>query len=287
MANYHILDIQNLAIKMANGDIDSQNKIVDYYTKYIDEFIKKVPNNLTYSKQELKQQLILILHKSINNYKTNYIEGQNRIFSSYVVSRIVQFYNGETIKLQNKKEYKNREIQALVIKMIDGDEIAKNKIIEYYTFHITKLIENEYSNYEKEDLIQIGIIGLVKAMNAYKIEYKNNFCSFATTYIKSEIKRALKLESKTPNIEYIGLTNNYNDKAFNDFVEKTEVIEAIKKLPDIKKKILFLHVCGKYTFEDIANMLGFTNQMAQIHYSHSIEFIKQELELQNIKQKKL
>lgn len=289
MANYHTLDIQKLAIKMANGDVDAQNRIIDYYIKYIDKFIENNPNNLNYSKEELRNKLISILYKSINNYKINLVNNKNKIFSSYLVVRIIQFYNCEISKQKNKNEYKNREIQMLANKMINGDVDAENKIIEFYTFHITKLVEDIYPNlnYEKEDLIQIGTIGLLKAMNTYKSNQKHHFCSYANGYIKKEIERALNSSNKTLKIEYIGLTNNYNKKTFDDFIENTEVKDAIKKLSDVKKKILFLYTYGKYSLEDIGNILGFSYQRAQDHYKKSIELIKQELNLSNEKQKKL
>lgn len=289
MANYHTLDIQTLAIKMANGDTDAQNKIIEYYIEYIDKFIETNSNNLDYSKEELRNNLISILDKSINNYKINFTNNQNKIFSSYVVIRITRFYNCEISKQKNKNEYKNREIQILINKMINGDIDAQNKIIEFYTFHIKKIIEDKYSSsyYEKEDLIQIGIIGLLKAFDAYKLNQKHHFCSYANGYIKKEIERALKSSNKNPNIEYIGLINNYTKKTFDDFIENTEVKDAIKKLSDTKKKILFLYTYGKYSLEDIGNILGFSYQRAQELYKRSIELIKEELNLPNEKQKKL
>ena len=173
--------------------------------------------------------------------------------------------------------------------MINGDVDAQNKIIEFYTFHIIKLVENKYSssNYEKEDLIQIGIIGLLKAINTYRSNQKHHFCSYANNYIKKEIERSLSSSNKKPNIEYIGLANNYSNKAFEDFIENTEIKEAIKKLSDVKKKILFLYTYGKYSMQDIGNILGFSHQRAHEHYKQAVELIRQELYLQDAKQKKL
>ena len=90
MANYHKLDIQSLAVKMVNGNVDAQNKIIEYYIKYIDKFIENNPNNLNYSKEELRNKLISILDKSINDYKINFVNNQKKIFSSYVIVRIIQ-----------------------------------------------------------------------------------------------------------------------------------------------------------------------------------------------------
>jgi RNA polymerase sigma factor (sigma-70 family) len=224
------------------------------------------------------------MYRAIDTYKKD----QSAYFSLHITRKIIQYYSSELRKLNNKQEYKNREIQQLAIRMINGDIDAQNKIIEFYTFHITKLVRNKYHyiNYEEKDLVQIGIMGLLKVMNLYKLNQNHPFSTYANTYIKKEIENELKLVNKTPNIEYVGLTITDN-KLFDDFIENTEVKEAIEKLSDVKKKILFLYTYGKYSFKDIGNMFGFSQQRAQEHYKHSIELIKKELNLPSEKQKKL
>lgn len=285
MANYHELNIQNLVLKMIDGNIEAKNKIIKHYTKYINKIIETNFNNFDCDKEEIKKEMIKIMLESIDTYKKE----QNEYFSHYITRKIIQYYSNELRKLKCKQEYKNREIQKLARKMISGDIDALNQIIEFYTFHITKLVKEKYNNisYEEEDLIQIGIIGLLKAIDLYKLKQDHPFSTYANTYIKKELERKLKLENKILYVEYVGLTNNYSRDTFNDFIENTEVKEAIKKLSDVRGKILFLYTYGKCSFEDIGNIFGFSQQRAQEHYKRSIEFIKQELNLPSEKQKKL
>jgi len=285
MANYQELNIQNLAIKMLDGDAEAKNKIIEYYTNYINIIVESNFSNFECNKDNIKNELIKIMYQSISCYK----KYKKEYFSHYITRKFIQYYSCELRKLKNKKEYKNREIQQLAIKVINGDNDALNKIIEFYTFHITNLVKEKYNNtnYDEEDLIQIGIVGLLKAIDLYKLKQDYPFSTYANTYIKTEIERELKSLNKTINTEYIGLNNNYNGKAFNNFIENEELKEAIKKLSDVKKKILFLHIYGKYTFDDIGDMFGFSHQRAQGHYKRSIELIKQELDLPNEKQKRL
>lgn len=285
MANYHELDIQNLALKMLDGDIDAKNKIIEYYTKYINKIIEVNFDNFDCDKEILKKDMIKIMYESIDTYNIE----QNEYFSHYITRKIIQYYSNELRKLNNKQKYKSREIQKLAIKMINGDIDALNQIIEFYTYNIAKLVKARYSNisYENQDLIQIGIIGLLKAIELYKLKQEHAFSAYANTYIKKEIESELKSKSKSPNVEYIGLINNYTNKIFDDFIENVEINEAIKKLSNVKKKILFLYTYGKYTFEDIGNILGLSYQRTQEHYKRSIELIKQELDLPFKEQKKL
>ena len=285
MANYHELCIEYLAQQMINGNIEAKNKIINYYTKYIDNIIVSNFNIFDCDIKTLKNTMIKIMYDAIDTYKND----QKEYFSHYITRKIIQYYTCELKKLNNKKLYKNREIQSLAIKTINGDSDALNNIIEFYTFHIRNLVKEKYNNenYDEEDLIQIGIVGLLKAIDLYKLKQDHPFSSYANTYIKVEIERELNSLRKTISTEYIGLNNNYDNKAFNDFIRNAEIKDAIKKLSDVKKKIIFLHLYGKYTFEDIGKLLGFSHQRAQEHYKISIEFLKQELNIPNEKQKKL
>lgn len=285
MPNYHKLNIQNLALKMLDGDNNAKNQIIEHYIKYINTIIETNFNNFDCDKEALKNEMLKIMYESIETYN----EKQNIYFSHYITRKIIPYYSNELRKLNNKQEYKNREIQKLAMEMVNGDINALNKIIEFYTFHITKLVNEKYANvsYEKEDLIQIGIIGLLKAIDLYKESQEHPFSNYANSYIKKEIESELKLTNKTPNIEYVGLINNYNTRSFNSFLENAEIKEAIKKLSFVKRKVLFLHLYGKCSFDDIGNILGFSHQRAHEHYKCSIELIKEELNLTSEKQKKL
>jgi len=285
MMNYHKLNIQDLAIKMIDGDTQAKNQIINYYSNYINDTIDRIFKDIECDKDLIREKMLQCLYNYIKNYdKTKY-----SYFSNYILSYILNTAKVELRKIKNKENKKNREIQKLAERMINGDNDSLNQIIEFYTSSIKKLVRDKYSdvNYEEEDLIQIGIIGLLKAINFYKLEQENYFCIHANNFINREIERKLNSSNKFPSIEYIGLTNNYNFKSFDDFIENAEIKEAINKLSIIKKKILFLYTYGKCTFTDIGEMFGFSRQRAQQHYNQAIELIKQELDLPIEKQKKL
>lgn len=285
MANYHELNIQNLALKMLDGDNNAKNQIINYYSNYIDNLIDTMFKYFECDKDLIREKLLQCLYNCIQNYnntKANY-------FSSYLLSHIINTAKAELKKEKNKENSKSREIQKLAERMINGDNDALNKIVEFYTVRIEKLVSNKYSHidYEEEDLVQVGIIGLLKAIKFYASKQVSHFSTYANNYINRAIESELNLSSKMTHTKYIGLTNNYNIKSFDNFIENAEVKEAIEKLSDVKRKILFLYVYGKCTFEDIGDMFGFSYQRAQDHYKKAIDFIKDELNLSVEKQKKL
>lgn len=71
-----------------------------------------------------------------------------------------------------------------------GDERAKEKIVEDnlgLVWSIVHRFKNSY--YDKEDLFQIGCIGLMKAINHFDESYDVQFSTYAVPIIMGEIKR--------------------------------------------------------------------------------------------------
>lgn len=71
-----------------------------------------------------------------------------------------------------------------------GDERAKEKVVEEnlgLVWSIVHRFKNSY--YDKEDLFQIGCIGLMKAINHFDPQYNVQFSTYAVPIIMGEIKR--------------------------------------------------------------------------------------------------
>ena len=49
------------------------------------------------------------------------------------------------------------------------------------------IINKHFKGYDKEDLYQVGVIGIIKAYNNYKKEHNTKFSTYAYTYIYGEI----------------------------------------------------------------------------------------------------
>ena len=282
MANYHKLDIQYLALKMLDGDIEAKNKIIEYYTKHIDELIEIRLGDCDCDKNDIRKKLLERLYRFINNWKSS----KRQYFSEYFSNNIIKFIDSE-LKRQ-KNECKSKEIQKLAIEMINGNEDACNYIINYYiNYYIINLVEKQYdvNKEDKEDLIQSGIIGLVKAIKNYNSNKNGPFATSAHNHILFEIKKEferLKLKD-----EYIDLNDNIDFEIISDIENIYDVKKVISKLSKIKQEIIYLRLYQNYSFEEIATVYGFSRQRAQKHYKKSIELIKQKLDLPSVEQKKL
>lgn len=83
-------------------------------------------------------------------------------------------------------------------KLSEGDEEIKQTLIER-NLRLVVYIARKFDNtgVELDDLISIGSIGLIKAINSYKIEKKIKLATFASRCIENEILMYLRRIQKT------------------------------------------------------------------------------------------
>lgn len=105
-------------------------------------------------------------------------------FSEYLFLFILHICHNETFpKPLNKKE--EEECIAL---MMNGDKNAKNKLIEHNLRLVAHIIKKYYHcTNDIDDLVSIGTIGLIKAINTYNPDKKIKLSSYASRCIENEI----------------------------------------------------------------------------------------------------
>lgn len=133
----------------------------------------------------------------------------------------------------------------------NGDMDAKNILIEHnlrLVAHITKKYQN--CNIDNDDLISIGTIGLIKAVNTYNPDKKIRFATYAARCIENEVLMVLrsgkKLQNEVSLNEPIGLDKSGNEISLidllksddDDIIEKLEFKSQIKKLYKAMKDVL-------------------------------------------------
>lgn len=81
-----------------------------------------------------------------------------------------------------------------------GDEQARNRLIEHnlrLVAHIVKKFEN--TGEDQEDLISIGTIGLIKAIQSFETSKGTKLATYAARCIENEILLSIhRLKKKTP-----------------------------------------------------------------------------------------
>lgn len=78
----------------------------------------------------------------------------------------------------------------LLEKVRSGDDHAKELVVNQNLGLVWSIVHRFKNNhYDKDDLFQIGCIGLMKAINNFDPEYKVQFSTYAVPIIMGEIKR--------------------------------------------------------------------------------------------------
>lgn len=87
----------------------------------------------------------------------------------------------------------HEEILELIKKAQMGDENAKNMLVRH-NLGLVRSVLKRFANrgYEKDDLFQLGCIGLVKAIEKFDFSYDVKFSTYAVPMIIGEIKRFLR-----------------------------------------------------------------------------------------------
>lgn len=86
-----------------------------------------------------------------------------------------------------------KEERECIEKIREGDNAAKNKLIEHNLRLVAHIIKRYYSNFkEQEDLISIGTIGLIKAASTYDYTKGTRFATYASRCIENAIPRLRK-----------------------------------------------------------------------------------------------
>ncbi len=115
----------------------------------------------------------------------------------------------------------------------DGSEEARNKLIEHNLRLVAHVVRKyESSGEELEDLISIGIIGLIKAIKTYNHERGVRLATYAARCIENEVLMHLrnikKLKQEVSMYDPIGYDKEGNEISLIDILTTdSEIIEQI------------------------------------------------------------
>jgi RNA polymerase sporulation-specific sigma factor len=85
-----------------------------------------------------------------------------------------------------------------------GDTNARNKLIEHNLRLVAHIVKKYYSSTnDQDDLISIGTIGLIKAVNTFTYEKGTRFATYAARCIENEILMHFRNVKKTAGDVYI------------------------------------------------------------------------------------
>ena len=193
------------------------------------------------------------------------------------------------------------EEDSLVIRLVEGDESVRSILIERnlrLVVYIARKFEN--TGVGVEDLISVGTIGLIKAVNTFDPDKKIKLATYASRCIENEILMYLRRNSKVKaeisfyeplNIDWDGnelllsdILGTDNDIVYNlieDEIDKQLLVLAMKKLNDREKEIVSLRFglngSGEKTQKEVADMLGISQSYISRLEKRIIKRLKKEI----------
>ena len=121
-----------------------------------------------------------------------------------------------------KKPLKMEEERYYLKMYRNGDEKAKEKLIEHNLRLVAHIVKKyAASGRDMDELIAIGIVGLVKAVNTFKAEKGSRLGTYAARCIDNELLMMLRTERKLNReislYEPIGTDKEGNEISFIDW----------------------------------------------------------------------
>ena len=196
----------------------------------------------------------------------------------------------------------SREEEAAVLaKLAGGDESVRQTLIERnlrLVVYIAKRFENTGINIE--DLISIGTIGLIKAINTYKTDRNIKLATYASRCIENEILMYLRKNSSQRSeisldeplntdwdgnelllCDVLGTEADTVMRPIEDDVDRQLLNAAIEKLSDREREIIVLRfgLSGhkEQTQKEVADRLGISQSYISRLEKRIINRLKREI----------
>lgn len=226
------------------------------------------------------------------------VEFLKRLFDGGLSEQTVDYLSsGETLPEPLSPE----EEKELVKKHAEGDKKARETLIEHnlrLVIYIAKKFES--SNVDLEDLISVGTIGLIKAVNSFDNEKQIKLATYASRCIENEILMHLrkvvriKIEMSLDeplNVDWegnvllladvLGTDCDVTSKETESDEEKNVLLQTFAKLPPRERQIVRLRFgllgAQKKTQKEIADLMGISQSYISRLEKKVMKKLKKEL----------
>ena len=226
----------------------------------------------------------------------NFVMFMNRIlmFSSYI-NNAQGFPKPLTAK--EEKEYFE--------KFKKGDKEAKDKLINHNLRLVAHIVKKYSGAGEADDLISVGSIGLIKAINSFEYDKGTQLSTYAARCIENEILMLIRLNKKHKVVfsleESLGQDKDGNDIELADIIPSQEeeifsvvenniltekIVNIIEKnLTEREAKIIKMRygINGKpaLTQREVAKKLGISRSYISRLETKALEIIRINMEKNN------
>lgn len=205
-----------------------------------------------------------------------------------------------------------REERECLERLKEGDQEARMALIEHNMRLVAHVVKKyQYTDYETEDLISVGTIGLIKAVNTFKVDRGSRLATYAAKCVENEILMLLRAHKKYSRevslYEPIGVDKDGETVSLVDVIEVDsrntleelildqdilELYEAFKQClkpgeQTVLKMRYGLFGGREFTQREIAQTMGISRSYVSRIEKKAIEKLRQEFEKNNKSKKVL
>ena len=183
-----------------------------------------------------------------------------------------------------------------------GDEKAREKLISHNLRLVAHIVKRYTNSLEADDLLSVGTIGLVKAIDSFDYDKKVQLSTYAARCINNEILMLIRSNKKHKNVVSLNSLTSSNDEdkelelqdviASDDEeifaqVETNLTVQKVKniiatKLDEREQMVMKLRYgidCDKsYTQKEIADKLGISRSYISRIENKALSVVREEYE---------
>ena len=156
-------------------------------------------------------------------------------FLSFIIGKIMFFCSSVKGTSFPKPLTPEQEKEYLIAYKQNGDESAKEMLIKHNLRLVAHVAKKYQGADEQEDLISIGTIGLIKAINSYDLNKGTSLATYTARCVENEILMTLRSNKKYANTvllsDTVGQDKDGNELTLIDLLsdEDDSIIEKVER----------------------------------------------------------
>ncbi len=224
-----------------------------------------------------------------------------------IKNKINAFFNEDAVYYvngaQNLPPPLTKDEENKILCEIDKDNFEHRELLVIHNLRLVVYIARKFENTGVgiEDLVSIGTIGLIKAVNTFRPSKKIKLATYASRCIENEILMYLRKTAKNKNElsfdEPLNVDWDGNELLLSDVLgsdsdsvnrnieyqdEKKQLLRCVENLSDREKQIMTMRFglfgSKEYTQKQVADMLGISQSYISRLEKRIVEKLKREIE---------
>ncbi|WP_123053987.1 RNA polymerase sporulation sigma factor SigK [Clostridium sp. JN-1] len=155
----------------------------------------------------------------------------------------------------------DKEEKYYLKKLKEGDILAKSVLVERNLRLVAHIVKKySYPAKDVDDLISIGTVGLIKAIDSFDVSKGTRLATYAAKCIENEILMLIRNNKKTKNEVYlqdpIGVDKEGNEISLMDILSSDEdsIIEIVESKIQVKKLYSKINTCLSEREKNVVQM---------------------------------